>query len=242
MRPIRRNSSPITGDFNDYSDAKAYLVSRLGRYCSYCERSIPTNLAVEHIEPKNKNPLLETKWSNFLLACVNCNSSKGSKNVVFNNLFLPDRDNTFYAFEYFPDGEIKPSTSLNPLNLNIAKATLTLLGLDKPIRRSLDEQGKQIALDKASQRMEVWGIAEMALIDYQTNLTNQAVKRQIIENMRANGFFSIWMKIFNNYPEMRTLFIDGMNGTQESGCFDLTTANTISPHPNLDGLDGGGKI
>jgi len=245
MRPVRRNSSPITGDFNDYSDAKKYLVSRFGSYCSYCERKIATNLAVEHIEPKNGNfgkPLLEKKWSNFLLACVNCNSSKGSKQIIFNDIFLPDRDNTFYAFQYYSDGKIKVNSSLNSRNSTIAKNTLKLLGLDKDIRKTLDEYDKQISLDKASQRMEVWGIAEEALKDYESNLTNQAVKRLIIENMKANGFFSIWMTVFDSYSDMKNLFIDGMDGTRESGCFDSNTATTISPHPNLDALNGGGKI
>lgn len=64
MRPVRRGSSPIANDFNRYEDAKTDLISRiskghlkerhLGSYCSYCERRIETNLAVEHIEPKKE--------------------------------------------------------------------------------------------------------------------------------------------------------------------------------------------
>ncbi len=52
MRPIRRGASPRPGDFANYRDALPDLVSRLGRYCSYCERLIPVQLAVEHIQPK----------------------------------------------------------------------------------------------------------------------------------------------------------------------------------------------
>ena len=244
MRPVGKGLSPVNGDYSKYEDAKPDLVSRLGLYCSYCERKIPTNLAVEHIEPKGGNfgnPDLEKRWSNFLLACVNCNSSKGSKEVILNKIFLPDRDNTFYAFEYFADGNISSSTHLNISNKNIAKSTLSLLGLDKKIRRTFNAKGKQIALDKVSQRIEVWGIAEEALIDYKSALTIQAVKNQIVNSMKANGFFSIWMKIFDTYPEMKNLFIDAMNGTRESGCFDVN-GNNITPHPNLDNLTDGGKV
>ena len=52
MRPVRRGDSPQTGDFDDYANAKKSLVSRLGLYCSYCERRVVTMLHVEHIQPK----------------------------------------------------------------------------------------------------------------------------------------------------------------------------------------------
>ena len=62
MRPIRRGMSPRSRDFLDYKKAKPELVSRIGSgwfnkihiasYCSYCERPIVTNLAIEHIQPK----------------------------------------------------------------------------------------------------------------------------------------------------------------------------------------------
>ena len=53
MRPVRRGAAPQPDDFDPYNDARPYLVSRLGLYCSYCERRTATNLAVEHIQPKN---------------------------------------------------------------------------------------------------------------------------------------------------------------------------------------------
>ena len=245
MRPVRRNTSPIPNDYVDYKDAKIELVSRFGSYCSYCERRIATNLAVEHIEPKKGDfgqPELAGRWSNFLLACVNCNSTKGDKQVLFNDLLFPDRDNTFYAFEYLENGNINPSPRLNAINQIKANNKLTLVGLDKNMRRTLDENGRLIALDKMSQRMEVWGIANLSLIRYERNTINEDVKNLIVESMQANGFFSVWMTVFDNYPEMKILFINAMNGTRESGCFDLDTAINITPHPNVDALTDGGKI
>lgn len=85
MRPLDKGAVPRAGDgairFGHYSDAHPHLVERLGDYCSYCERRLPASLAVEHVQPKSHVPELETSWDNFLLACTNCNSVKGSKPV-----------------------------------------------------------------------------------------------------------------------------------------------------------------
>lgn len=99
MRPVDRGDSPNNGDFENYRDAYIPLLARLGPYCSYCERRIQTNLAVEHIQPKADYlyPELEGRWENYLLACVNCNSTKGDKDVRPENFYLPDRDNTLAA-------------------------------------------------------------------------------------------------------------------------------------------------
>jgi 5-methylcytosine-specific restriction endonuclease McrA len=105
MRPVRRGLSPLSLDYADYQNAKPDLVARLGPYCSFCERPVFTQLAVEHIQPKGLPqyaPLIG-RWTNFLLACVNCNSTKKVKNVVLADVLLPDRDNTSAVFCYLPD-------------------------------------------------------------------------------------------------------------------------------------------
>ena len=131
MRPVKRGDSPIIGDYDKYEKAKTELISRLDSYCSYCERKIVTNLAVEHIEPKAGTygqPKLEGCWTNFLLACVNCNSTKGSKQVLFNALFFPDRDNTFFAFEYLADGSVIPSAQLTGYQLKTGQPVKSTTG------------------------------------------------------------------------------------------------------------------
>ncbi len=252
MRPIRRGLSPTGNEtYSTYQSAKSDLIYKfssgwhnerhIASYCSYCERKIVTNLAVEHIQPKDGyfgHPELELTWSNFLLSCVNCNSTKGAKEILFYNLFLPDRDNTFYAFEYTADGMIKPRDTLSSTNKARANNTLKLLGLNKETYATKDNL---IALNRRSQRINIWGIAEIALEDYKSGFTVPAVKNQIVTNMVANGFFSVWMTVFDKYPEMKNLFIDAIHGTRESGCFD-NQGNCIVSHPNEDQLDGGGKI
>ena len=251
MRPVRRGTSPTTQDFADYTQAKTELISRIGggwyegrnlaSYCSYCERKIDTSLAVEHIEPKDGphgHPQLQGCWANFLLACTNCNSTKGAKQVVFSALYFPDRDNTFHAFEYLADGNIKPMVSGD----QIASSTLRLTGLDKAQRQTRDAKGRLIAEDRSSQRMQTWWIAELALADYIAKSSSATVKGLIVRNAVTTGFFSVWMTVFSDVAEMRNRFIDAFSGTRDSGCFDTHTTTAISPAPNPDSLTAGGKI
>ncbi|MDX2039663.1 MAG: HNH endonuclease [Acidobacteriota bacterium] len=245
MRPIRRGDSPQLNDFADYKDAKPFLVSRLGLYCSYCERRIVTLLAVEHVQPKDGphgHPHLIGRWWNFLLACPNCNSTKKDKKIVLAEVLLPDRDNTFAAFTYLPDGTVQPAAGLTPVLLNKATHTLGLTGLDKEGNEAFDENSKLIALDRVSQRMEAWGIAEAARLDVDAHPNNDAVKRGAVRTAKESGFFSIWMTVFSNNPDMRNRFIDAFEGTRGSGCFDAVTTQPISPSSNPDNLLDGAKI
>ena len=244
MRPVKRGNSPVPDDYTDYTKAQPDLVSRLGQYCSYCERPISTQLAVEHIQPKGlpKYEHLEGRWNNFLLACVNCNSNKSDKDVLFANLLLPDRDNTFAAFNYLQDGTIESSELTIKKKLDAkAQATLELTGLHKAAVYTPDVNGKQVALDRVSQRMNIWLIAEEARTDLDNSRENQLLRKWIIKNAIANGFFSIWMVVFSHDPDMRSRLIDAFPGTRDSECFDQNS-NTISPAPNPDQLDHGGKI
>jgi len=118
-------------------------------------------LAVEHIQSKAipKYRHLIGRWDNFLLACVNCNSTKGHKDVILAEILLPDRDNTFAAFAYSADGEVAPEPNLSPAQRSHALATLSLTGIDRAITNTLDQNGKLVALDRRAQRMEAWSLA-----------------------------------------------------------------------------------
>lgn len=242
MRPVSKGTSPEPGDFEDYEDAKPYLLSRLGHFCSYCERRIATNLAVEHIQPKGlpQYAALERNWDNFLLGCVNCNSTKGDKDVPLDKFYLPDRDNTFAAFDYQPDGTVhaRPGDQ-------IGWDTLALTGLDKSIRQTFDDNGKQVAMDRVADRMEVWGIALETKAELDAgNITANSV----VFTAMGHGFFSVWMKVFEGDVAVRQLLIDGFNGTHgyrgfpgtPKDCFDSLTL-PVSPRP-ANHLPGGSKI
>lgn len=240
MRPVTRGACPIAGDFDNYRDALPTLASRMGVYCSYCERRIPTQLAVEHVQPKGlpQYAHLTGRWDNFLLGCVNCNSTKGDKDVLLAEAYLPDRDNTFAAFAYTPDGRVEPAPHLPPSQQQLAQDTLALAGLEKRVSQARDENGRLVTIDRVSQRMEVWLIAEESLSDLQAH-PGEALRRQIVKTALASGFFSIWMLIFQHDPDMRRRFIQAFPGTAQE-CFDAGTL-PVSPRPD-NGLAHAGKV
>jgi hypothetical protein len=238
VRPIERGASPRAMDYSDYRDAFEELVGRLGPYCSYCERRISTNLAVEHIQPKAlaQYAALIGRWDNFLLGCVNCNSTKKDKDVVLADVYLPDRDNTFAVFLYREDGILEAMPSANATHF---QNTVDIPGLNREMRLTHDDVGRLVATDRRSQRMEAWGQIEEALTDWQGSPTG-IVKRRILAHAESLGFFSIWMKVFEGEIEIRQGLIAAFRGTAQD-CFDPVTTAPISPRP-ANGLPYGGKI
>jgi uncharacterized protein (TIGR02646 family) len=242
MRPVTKGASPVNGDFADYEDAKPYLLSRLGHFCSYCERRIATNLAVEHIQPKGlpQYAALERRWDNFLLGCTNCNSTKSDKDVPLGQYYLPDRDNTSAAFDYLQDGTVQPKQGDQ-----IGKDTLALTGLDKTILQTFDDNGKLVAMDRVADRMVVWGIALDAKAELDAGIITA---NAVVVAAMGHGFFSVWMKVFEGDVATRQLLIDGFNGAHgyrgfegtAKDCFDAQTL-PVSPRP-ANALPGGGKI
>jgi len=231
MRAIHRGASPRLNDYDEYRDSFTELSARLGMYCSYCERRIATQLAVEHIQPKAllKYRYLQGKWENFLLGCVNCNSTKGKKDVVLSEVLLPDRDNTSAAYKYTPDGRIEIADTLTAPQQAMAGATLKLTGLDKRISEVYDSAGELVAIDRVAQRMETWLIAESSKDDLQANPSN-GFRRQIVRTARAQGFFSIWMTVFGDDLVLRRMLIEEFPGTA-GDCFDPNTTQPIIPRP-----------
>lgn len=236
MRPIVRGIKHQDNEDNDiqlkeYSDARGELITRLGEYCSYCEMHSDSSLAVEHIKPKQPHgasTVDQTRaldWNNFLLACANCNSTKGDTEVTIDDYFWPDRDNTFRAFKYSEGGLIASGDQI-PDNLKtLADATIQLTGLDK-----------QPANDpKASDRRwfnrkEAWEIAQRAK-DCLSKNNIQDVKNCIIDTAKAKGFWSIWMTVFKDDPDMLCRLIDAFPGT----CKDCFESDSYEPIPRQGG-------
>lgn len=254
---MQRGGNPIGKDFDNYAEAKPFLISRIGsgwygniqvaNYCSYCERPISTNLAVEHVQPKGLKvgsiqpyKHLHGRWENFLLACVNCNSTKGEQDVVLDELLLPDRDNTFIAYDYAQDGTV--SVAITGPARHLAAKTLEICGLDKPATQNVDDNHRAIALERISQRMNSWGLAQSAKQEVDAEPDSHGIRNCVVKLALAQGFFSVWMKVFQNDIDMRIRLIKAFSGTHGSGCFDPETTASISPAPNPDGLPHGGKL
>lgn len=218
MRPVFRGDGPLNdaGEpivFRDYRDARDPLIERIGDYCSYCEVTLPSAIDVEHVLPKSRNPERALDWSNFLFACANCNSIKGSQHVALDDYYWPDQDNTMRAYHYDRD---EPPQVVHHADVDSARAqrTLELTGLDRvpghPRYSRRDRRWRK--------RIEAWRTALHA----QSNLNaanSQAMRDTIIELARATGFWSVWFTVFADDLDMRRRLIIGFVGTARD-CFD----------------------
>ena len=62
-----------------YRPAAPYLLDDLGHYCSYCELPLHDPAQLEHALPKSQYPIFALDWTNFLPACIGCNSRKNDQ-------------------------------------------------------------------------------------------------------------------------------------------------------------------
>ncbi|MGG2093971.1 HNH endonuclease [Bacillus sp. S13(2024)] len=222
MRPIDKGNVPLDKSgkpiqFTHYKQSKGHLMSRIGSYCSYCERSLSGNVAVEHVLPKTLHKDLELEWDNFLLACNNCNSTKGHKPVILDEYLWPDKDNTFLAFEYGEGGLISISSSLAPEIKQLAENIVNLVGLDRcpsldplinPEMSDTRWRERRTTFDRIKH-------ARQSLIENDTISTREL----IVHMATATGFFSTWMSVFKDDSDMLRRFIQAFPGTSSS-CFD----------------------
>ena len=200
MRSVDKGSSPPGVDgtplvFEQYIDAAPYLKARLGRFCSYCERTIPVNLAVEHKRPKQRYPELERDWSNLLLACGNCNSCKGKREPVGADPAFPDELDTGAMYAYLPSGKIAPRHGLSSEDSARAAAMLNLLGLDRMPNSGGASDHRCI------DRLKVWRKAEQSLHDL-SGSDSDGLRRCIAEGAESSGGYSIWMTVFAGDADM----------------------------------------
>ena len=224
MRPVIRGPYPINDDgtvfaVSCYKQFKGPLIKRIGAYCSYCEMKLDSNLAVEHVKPKKVDGVIQADrlldWDNLLLACTNCNSSKGNENIKISEYFWPDIDNTCRPFEYSEGGCITAAQWLSPDMKEKAERTLALTGLDKTPADTTEASDLRWL-----RRKEAWEIAQLSLSDLRSN-NIEAMRVQIVRTMTGHGYWSIWMTVFSGDADMRRRFIQAIAGT-DSNCFDAS--------------------
>lgn len=208
MRPVDRGIPPAA--YLRYQDAGPDLQARIGDYCSYCERQIETHLAVEHVQPKSLVPGLQTDWSNFLLACVNCNSSKGDTAVSLPDYFWPDVDNTLSALAYLRGGLVEPRPTVAPNLIGKTQATIRLTGLDRhpgnPGREPKAADRRWLRRQQAWQKAE-WCRQKLGEQD------SVQTRQLIVEVAIGRGEFSIWWTVFAGDVDMRRRLRDAFLGT-----------------------------
>lgn len=220
MRPVARltlfDAHGNLKSFSTYQEARPDLILAFGEYCSYCEMHLDASLAVEHVQPKDLNPGLALSWSNFLLGCTNCNSTKSNKAPGLANCFWPDRDNTFIAFCYSEGGVVEVNPALSAQQHALAKVTMDLVGLDRKADNNPTESDRRWL-----NRREAWDKAQLALKRLERT-DNDDMREQIVDTAVAKGFWSVWMTVFSHDANMRQRFIDAMPGTARN-CFDAQT-------------------
>jgi uncharacterized protein (TIGR02646 family) len=217
MRPVHRGIAP--GVYARYQDAINDLEERLGTYCSYCERRLPTSLAVEHVNPKSVSPGLETVWTNFLLGCTNCNSVKGAKPTNDTDFLWPDRDNTLLAFAYREGGFVETHPHLTGPLREQADALKDVVGLDR--HRGLTNRRPAPRDKRWKDREQVWALAVKwrDRVAQFPSAQRATVRELIVDAAVGYGFFSVWMEVFRTDKDVRKGLVRDFAGTAPD-CFD----------------------
>ncbi|MFP3847801.1 HNH endonuclease [Pseudomonas sp. W5-01] len=215
MRPIKRGTAP--NSYGKYQEAIGDLEDSFGCYCSYCERRFPALLAVEHVSPKSADVARETDWSNFLLGCVNCNSTKHDKPTNDQDFLWPDKDNTLAAIEYRAGGIVEPSLTLDAKIAPKAAALIDLVGLDRHPGQPAEKQ--PAGRDKRYlEREEKWQLAQLMRDSLKRN-DNGDFRDLLVIAAKESGFFSIWIAAFHDDSDMRRRLVEAHVGTARD-CFE----------------------
>jgi uncharacterized protein (TIGR02646 family) len=222
MKPVKKGV--LRHNFTKYGQAKVHLLERLGQHCSYCEAyGEPQTLDVEHIYPKKPHPELELKWRNFLIACKSCNSYKNAhlgndrQTGLESRYVWPHRDNTFRAFKYFSDGRVDLKKGLKKLIRIAAEATREMVGLLSSPAKAAEFSKRGIAYDGARKRSQQWRQAEDFKKMY-LKAPSPFNATTIADAAMRMGYFSIWMEVFHDRPEMRCELIRAFKADKD--CFN----------------------
>jgi HNH endonuclease len=212
MRPIKKGAWPKDNngnnlDFSDYTKAKPFLIERTGLYCHLCERNVQrSDLTIEHIQGQTLHPGKKGDWDNFLLSCRSCNSTKKEDVSSINNYFWPHIHYTLAIFE--SDLE----TGLVSYNMecitkddyvNKAKGLIRIYGLDKT------HNSDGTSHDSYIERLKAITIIKFKLerIKKRGNQLEEEDISEICMDAIRYGFFSVWLKVFENCPEVFSVLI-----------------------------------
>lgn len=221
MRPVNKGKAPRR--YSDYKEAKWDLVKKLGNYCSYCEMNTDNQNDIEHVVSKSKDSTLELVWDNFLIGCKTCNTIKSSKTENREGYPFPDEYNTAYLFTY-KNGKVKIRGNLSAKDREKAEKLFDLVKLDRKKNTSNRPDDRFMA------RIKAYDKAQESLKDYE-ELPEPQMARQI--GRSPEGFFSVWVEVFKNYPEVKKAILEKVPGTAMD-CYD----KNINPVENINRKQG----
>lgn len=202
MRPIDKGKAP-SEKFKRYQDAEPYLEERIGAYCSYCELPLQHAPEVEHKVAKSCGGDL-TAWDNLLLSCKYCNTRKGAIVAAgeAENYLWPDEDDTFHVFSYE-----QPIPCLNeaylatqaPALRKKAESLFHLVQLDH-VPKCIEDKDRR---DRERRKAMNYAVqSRQGLQGINDEADRQAYRQNILRLVESSGFFSVWMTVFHNDPEM----------------------------------------
>lgn len=207
MRPV--NKGVVSKVYTDYKMAKWDLVKRLGNYCSYCEMNTDNQNDVEHVVSKSKDNSLKLSWENFLIGCKTCNIIKSDITENRNDYPFPDEYNTAYLFTY-KNGKVRIREDLTMEDKEKAENLFNLVKLDR------DKNTSGQPDDRFMARIKAYTKAQESLEDYKA-LPKPEMVKQI--GRSPEGFFSVWVEVFKDYPEVKKEILKTVPGTAME-CYD----------------------
>ncbi len=213
MRPITKGEWPIGPDghpidFFEHGEARPELIQRIGDYCSYCEMHLPY-LHVEHMQPKGVVPGVALNWNNFLLACPSCNSIKGHAYLNINDYYWPDTHNTHLLFDFLPGGIVVMKSGYSAdIDTTRVENTFKLTGLGRYAHNTTIDDRRWLKRKEAEDKAVL-----VALHYYVSCGMPESYIPSIVSMATGSGFLSVWMKVFESYPEVQDALIEGFAGT-----------------------------
>jgi hypothetical protein len=122
-----------------------------------------------------------------------------------------------FTLVYSKGGFVRLADNLDRNLKTKAQALLDLVGLQRhPARDGVKPARKD---KRWQQREEIWAIAEKCRDDFEILEQADAARDLVLEVAKGNGFFAVWMTVFNDYPDIKRELIKSFPGTAIS-CFD----------------------
>lgn len=192
--------------------------------CHYCEDSVADE--VEHFRPKSLYPELTFVWTNYLLVCGRCNSSKGARFSVVAGRKLADVTRTHSTGIEPPaligkPGLIDPRRE-NPLTYLLLDLVDTFVFLPNPELSGLEYDRARYTIDLLplnqefllAARREAYTAYRARLAEYRA-LRDQGAEagalRIRVEAIQSSGHPTVWHEMQRWHlaiPELNSLFTD----------------------------------